>query len=171
VAWLACAAGELEQVRRIARDEVTRFGEELSRLDEALAGRQLDAEAKQDYQAALDAYETAGRAVARLEGPSGVGSLVAVLSDGRYALACVRARAAGDRVPAYRTPCFFNAHHGPSVADVEWTPPNGPTRKVPTCAQDLARIQAGEDPEIHYVELDERRVPYWDLAPNGKDSF
>jgi hypothetical protein len=162
------SAEELESVRRTADEDVTKFGEELTHLDEALAGRELDAAIRRDFQAALDAYELGKRAVARLRSAQAISTVVDALAEGRYAAACVRARAAGKPVPERRVSCFFNPQHGPSVVDVVWTPWSGGTRKVPACAQDAARLKAGDEPEVYYVKYGDRRVPYWEAGdPNG----
>jgi hypothetical protein len=145
----------------MAEEDVIQFGEELARFG---AGRELDAELRHDYQTALDAYESAHRAVDRLQSIDSVSAVAEALTAGRYALACARARAAGAPLPRRRTPCFFNPQHGPSSTDVVWTPASGPTRRVPACAQDAARVQSGEDPPVRYGEV---QVPAWEAgAPN-----
>ena len=65
------------------------------------------------------------------------------LEDGRYAVACVRARVAGEPLPVRRPPCFFNPAHGPSTTDIEWAPPGGQPRQVPVCAADADRRRPG----------------------------
>ncbi|MDX6259944.1 MAG: hypothetical protein QOH84_1632 [Kribbellaceae bacterium] len=166
------AAAELADIRWLADDDVTHFGEQLSRLDESLAGRELDADTRYDYQAALDAYEQAKRAAPRLHTRESISAVVDLLTEGRYALACVQARAAGRPLPERRVPCYFNPQHGPSTADVVWTPPKGGTRRVPVCAQDAARIAAGTEPEVHYIRYGELNVPYWEAGdPNEPYRF
>jgi len=151
----------------MAEEDAVQFGEELARFGGLLEGRQLDAETRHDYQAALDAYESAKRLVDKLSSLESVSAIVDTLTAGRYALACARARAAGEPLPERRTPCFFNPQHGPAAREVVWTPRNGPTRKVPACAQDAARIQAGEDPPVRMVRYGEQQVPTWEAgAPN-----
>ena len=160
-------ADELRQVRLMAEEDAIQFGEDLARFGELLAGRELDAETRHDYQAALDAYETAKRQVDRLTSIEQISAVVDTLTGGRYALACVRARVAGEPVPERRTPCFFNPQHGPAARNIVWTPRNGPTRTVPACAQDAARVQAGEDPPVRTVRYGEQDVPAWEAgAPN-----
>jgi hypothetical protein len=87
----------------------------------------------------------------------------------------VQARVAGQPPPELRVPCFFNPQHGPSVMDVAFTPPGRGTRKVPACAMDLARLKAGEKPEIRMVEIGGRRLPYFDAGaaffPYGEGYF
>lgn len=146
----------------MAEEDVIQFGEELTRF-----GGELDAEVRHDYQVALDAYESAQRIVDKLPSVDSVHAVVDTLTAGRYALACARARVAGEPLPERRTPCFFNPQHGPAAGDVVWTPLSGPTRRVPACAQDAARIRAGEDPLVRMVRYGEMQVPAWEAgAPN-----
>jgi len=76
----------------------------------------------------------------------------------------VQARVAGRPLPEHRVPCFFNPQHGPSARDVLWTQPGRGTRTVPACAQDAARIQAHELPEVRKVRIGGRAVPYWEAG-------
>ncbi|WP_405062886.1 hypothetical protein OG474_14950 [Kribbella sp. NBC_01505] len=168
-------AAELEQVRKLADEDVTLLGEELARLGAVVDGRELDVETRLDYQRGLDAYEAAQRAVGGVKSADGLSAVTDALATGRYAIVCVQARAAGLPVPERRVPCFFNPQHGPSTVDVVWTQPIRGTRKVPACAQDAARLKAGEDPEVRYVVIGSRRVPYWEagaaIAPYGRGYF
>lgn len=154
-------------MRLRAEEDAVQFAEELTRFGHQVAGDDLDAETRHDYQAALDAYEIAKRLVDKLSSVESISAVVDTLTTGRYALACARARVAGEPLPERRTPCFFNPQHGPAARDVVWTPRNGPTRKVPACAQDAARVQAGEDPPVRTVRYGEHDVPTWEAgAPN-----
>lgn len=166
---------ELDGVRRLADEDVTYLGEQLQRLDEEVAGHELDAATRVDYQAALDAYESAQRLVPRIGRADEVSKVTDTLSAGRYALACVRARVAGEPRPEQRVPCFFNPQHGPSVRDVLWTPPGRGTRSVPACAQDAARVANHETPEVRKVTIGSRPVPYWEAGaaflPYGEGYF
>ncbi|MGH3331873.1 MAG: hypothetical protein ACRDPJ_11295 [Nocardioidaceae bacterium] len=157
-------AAELEAVRRLAEEDVILLGEELAGLDATVADRNLDEDARRDYQTALDAYESAKQAVDRIGSPDQFSRVVDTLSTGRYALACVLARVEGRPVPQRRTPCFFNPQHGPATTDVLWTRPGRGTRTVPACAQDAARQAAGEQPEVRLVGIGARRVPYWEAG-------
>ena len=156
---------ELEPVKKLAFEDVTALGEELQELDLELAGRQLDDGERADYQRALDAYESAKTAADRMAEPDDVRHVTEILEDGRYAMACVRARAAGRALPTRRPPCFFDPRHGLSVEDVPYTPPGGTTRDVPACALDAQRVRAGADPDIRKVMVGSRRVPYWEGGP------
>ncbi|GAA1564492.1 hypothetical protein GCM10009789_17380 [Kribbella sancticallisti] len=166
---------ELEEIKRLADEDVTLLGEELSRLGEAVDGRELDAETRLDYQRGLDAYEAAQRTVRGIKSADSISTVTDTLATGRYAIICVRARVAGEPVPERRVPCFFNPQHGPSTTDVLWTQAGHGTRKVPACAQDAARLKAGDEPEVRYVRFHSRRVPYWEagaaVAPYGAGYF
>ena len=91
--------------------------------------------------------------------------MTGILNDGRYAVASVRARLAGEPLPARRPPCFFDPAHGPSTQDVEWAPPGGAVRTVPACAADAQRVLAGVDPAVRTVLDGSQRVPYWQAGP------
>lgn len=155
-------AVELEPVKKLAFEDVTALGEELQRLDLELAGRPLiDDGERADYQRALDSYESAKTAADQMSEPDHVRHVTEILEDGRYAMACVRARVGGLPLPARRPPCFFDPRHGLSVEDVPYTPPGGALRDVPACALDAERVRAGAEPDIRKVMVGSRRVPYW----------
>jgi hypothetical protein len=154
----------LEQVRRLADEDVTVFGEQLQRLDRTLAGRPLDPDAQHDYQTALDAYERGKWDAPRMQHPDEISRLVDTLATGRYALACVQARIEGRPRPELRVPCFFNPQHGPSARDVMWTTTRHGTRLVPACSRCATQLAAREKPEVLTVEIGSRRVPYWEAG-------
>ena len=156
---------ELEPVQKLAFEDVTALGTDLQDLDAELAGATLDAGARADYQRALDAYEAAKTAADRLGRPEEVRHVTEIIEDGRYAIACVRARVAGEPLPTRRPPCFFDPRHGLSVEDVEWTPPGGATRAVPACALDAERVRAGADPDTRQVMVGAQRMPYYQGGP------
>jgi len=158
---IARQAAELEPVKKLAFEDVTALGEELQGLDLELAGRALDEGQRADYQRALDAYESAKTAADQMARPDDVRHVTEILEDGRYAMACVRARVAGQPLPVRRPPCFFDPRHGTSVEDVPYVPPGGTQRDVPACALDAQRVRAGAEPDIRKVMVGSRRVPYW----------
>ena len=162
----AVAQAELESQlttsKRAAEEDVTKFGEELQRLDVDVAGHPLDEPMQQDYQRALDAYDNAKSSLDAVKQPDEIKHVTEILEDGRYAVACVKARVAGDPLPAKRPPCFFNPAHGPSSQNVEWAPPGGVLRDVPACPADAERVLAGADPYIRTVQVGAQRVPYWE---------
>jgi hypothetical protein len=156
---------ELESVKKMTFEDVTALGVELQVLDTDLAGRQLDPGANADYQRALDTYEAAKTAADRIERPEQVQDVTKILDDGRYAIACVRARVAGEALPQRRPPCFFDPRHGLSVEDVTYAPVGGAERQVPACALDAVRVKAGAEPDARQVMVGTQRVPYWQGGP------
>jgi hypothetical protein len=158
-------AAELEKVKAFAAEDVTKFGEELQRLDTDVAGHELDEATRQDYERALDEYDAAKKAIDTAQRPEDIKQIASILEDGRYAMACVRARINGQPLPQRRPPCFFNPQHGPSTEDVEWAPPGGAYRRVPVCPADAERVRAGAEPDIRKVTVDGERVPYWQGGP------
>ncbi|GAA2098443.1 hypothetical protein GCM10009841_11640 [Microlunatus panaciterrae] len=153
---------QLTVSKRAADEDVTKFGEELQRLDTDVAGHRLNEPMQQDYQRALDAYDDAKLSLDAVQRPDEIKHVTEILEDGRYAIACVKARVAGGPLPAKRPPCFFNPAHGPSSQDVEWAPAGGVPRGVPACPADAERVLAGADPYIRTVQVGAQRVPYWE---------
>ncbi len=156
---------QLATSKRAADEDVTKFGEELQRLDSDVAGHPLNEAMHQDYQRALDAYDNAKMSLDAVTRPEEIRHVTEILEDGRYAVACVKARVAGEPLPAKRPPCFFNPAHGPSSQDVTWAPPGGVERSVPACPADAERVLAGADPYIRTVQVGAQRVPYWEGGP------
>ena len=158
-------AADLAAVRTVADEDVTRFGEELQRLDVEMLVTPLDEPMRQDYQRALDCYESAKDILQKATEPDHIKHVTEALEDGKYAAACVLARKDGLPLPVRRPPCFFNPAHGPSTTDIEWAPSAGIPRQVPVCAADADRVQQGAEPDIRTVQQYFRRVPYWQAGP------
>lgn len=158
-------AYDLSVVRKVADEDVTRFGEELQGLDQDMLVTPLDEAMRQDYQRALDSYESAKEILHQATKPDDIKHVTEALEDGRYAAACVLARKNGDPLPVRRPPCFFNPAHGPSTTDIEWAPSAGVPRQVPVCAADADRVEQGAEPDIRTVPQGLRRVPYWQAGP------
>jgi hypothetical protein len=156
---------QLNQVRGALEEDITAYGEEVASLDLDPRNRAIPTEARDEYSSALDLYETAKSAAARAESPGHLRPVTAALEQGRWLLSCVRARLNGEGVPERRPPCFFDPRHGPSVADVEWTPPGGVPREVPACQADVIRLREGEEPDSRLVTVDGERRPYWEAGP------
>ena len=156
---------ELEPVKKLAYEDITALGTELQALDAEVSGVTLDEGAQADYQRALDAYEDAKVSGDAMTAPDDIKHVTGILDDGRYAIACVRARVMGEPLPTRRPPCFFDPRHGPSVTDVDYAPAGGASRSVPSCALDAERVGAGADPAVRQVMVGSRRVPYWEGGP------
>ncbi|MDH6624048.1 putative membrane protein YgcG [Streptomyces sp. LBL] len=155
----------LEKLRVVVDEDITAFGEELDRLDFHPAEAGADDVMRADYERALDAYDRAKSAMAEAAKPEDVRAVTQALEDGRFSLAALAARREGRPLPERRPPCFFDPRHGPSVADMTWTPPGGATREVPVCAADQARLADGRDPMVREVDTEYGRRPYWEAGP------
>ncbi|MER6344363.1 hypothetical protein ACWC10_28780 [Streptomyces sp. NPDC001595] len=155
----------LEKLRVVVDEDITAFGEELDRLDFRPAEPGADDAMRADFEHALDAYDTAKAQMAAARRPEDVRPVTESLENGRFALASLAARREGRPPPERRPPCFFDPRHGPSVADVVWTPSGGASREVPVCAADEARLADGQDPMVREVDTDYGRRPYWDAGP------
>ena len=153
------------QVRKVADEDVTRFGEELQELHIDTLTTELDVAMRQDYQRALDAYENAKSQLADATRPEDVTEVTKTLEDGRYAKACVLARQAGEPLPQRRPPCFFNPAHGPAQTDAEWAPPGGIRREIPVCLADADRLAQGAEPDVRKVRSGSQMVPWWQGGP------
>ena len=158
---------ELLAVKRTTEEDVTEFGEEVAYLDTITAGVELDEGGRQDYQSALNAYDTAKETLARVTDPQDIRHVTEALEDGRYAASCVRARVEGKPLPTRRPPCFFNPQHGPSVENVDWAPVGGQPRPVPVCAADAERVAVGAEPAARKVTTADgySRRNYWEAGP------
>ncbi|MFF8917050.1 hypothetical protein ACF08M_27965 [Streptomyces sp. NPDC015032] len=156
----------LDKLRVVVDEDITTYGETLDRLDFHPAEPGADDNMRADYERALDSYESAKTRMSRARHPSDVRGVTQALEDGRFSLAVLEARRTGGELPVRRPPCFFDPRHGPSVADVRWSPSGGTGREVPVCAADEIRLREGEEPLSRTVDTrDGRRRPYWEAGP------
>ena len=101
--WLAARSKRKRDAERTAAvrvtvdEDVTEFGEKVAALD--VNDPRLDDAGRADAQRALDAYEQAKTAADRMQRPEDAATVTTALEDGRFALACVDARANGQPVP------------------------------------------------------------------------
>jgi hypothetical protein len=132
-------ADTLDERRKLAREDVTRFGEELDAADVRLDG--VDTAA--DVQAAMDAYAEAGRVVDGEPDDLQLRGVRDTVDYGRWRLAKAQALIAGTPAPARRAACFFDPAHGMSVTDWMYTPAGGRAREIPVCASCRDRLSGG----------------------------
>ncbi|MFI5690277.1 hypothetical protein ACIA58_00435 [Kribbella sp. NPDC051586] len=132
----------VDERRATAREDVTRFGEELDAADVRLDSHDLTGTAA-DVQAAMDAYADAGRVVDGQPDDDKLREVRATVEYGRWRLACAQAKVAGTPSPARRAACFFDPGHGTSVTDWMYTPPGGRSREVPVCSACRDRLSGG----------------------------
>ena len=155
----------MRSVRKVAEEDVTRFGEELQGLHIETLTTTLDTPMRQDYQRALDCYENAKELLADARRPEDISAVTRALQDGRYAQACVLTRRDSKPLPQRRPPCFFNPSHGPAETDVTWAPPGGVPREVPVCLADAERVTTGAEPDSRMVRAGTGMVPWYQGGP------
>jgi uncharacterized membrane-anchored protein YhcB (DUF1043 family) len=159
------ATRSMDRLRQVTDEDVTRFGEELTGLHMDALTSELDAPMRQDYQRALDSYDNAKMLLHDAQKPDDITAVTRTLEDGRYALACVQARAAGEPLPTRRPPCFFNPAHGPAQTDVTWAPAGGEGREIPVCLADADRLANGAEPDTRQVRRGNQMVPWYQGGP------
>ncbi|WP_330173436.1 hypothetical protein OG875_07490 [Streptomyces sp. NBC_01498] len=156
----------LARLRVVVDEDITAYGEELDRLDFHPGEKGADDAMRADYERALDAYEKAKSLMDGAGHPRDVRAVTEELEDGRFSLASLAARREGTPLPERRPPCFFDPRHGPSVKDVDWSPPPaGARRPIPVCAADAARLEDGDDPMTRMVQTEYGPRPYYDAGP------
>jgi hypothetical protein len=156
---------ELADVKRAAQDDLLALAEDIRALDLDVEMPGVSAEARDDYGAAVAAYERADRTLDRARRPEDLEPVTSAIDEGRFAMASAKARLEGREPPERRPPCFFDPRHGPSTRDVEWAPPGGMPRPVPACEADALAVERGHEPEHREVEVGGRRMPYWQAGP------
>jgi len=154
-------AERLQEVRDVAEEDLVALGEDLRALEIDVEMPQGDDRAKESYVQALSCYERASADLDRAQKPQDLEPVSAALGEGRWAMASARAHLDGRPAPERRSPCFFDPRHGPSLKDVEWTPPGGAPREVPACTDDARRVERGEEPVSREVMVGGRSTPYW----------
>jgi hypothetical protein len=155
------SAERLQEVKDVAEEDLVALGEDLRALEIDVEMPQTDERAKEKYVQALSCYERASADLDRVQKPQDLEPVSAALEEGRWAMAAARAHLDGREAPERRAPCFFDPRHGPSLKDVEWTPPGGAPREVPACADDARRIELGEEPVSREVMVGGQSTPYW----------
>jgi hypothetical protein len=153
---------DFREVKEAAREDLVALADDVQGLEHKVEGNDA---AKRDYLAALDRYAQASSAFDRAVTPDQLAPVAESLDEGRYLMASAEARLEGNEPPERRPACFFDPRHGPSVRDVEWTPPGGQPRVVPACAADAVRIEEGEEPQSRHVLVGGQPMPYWAAGP------
>ncbi|CUR57134.1 hypothetical protein NOCA2390049 [metagenome] len=155
---------EIALLRRVASEDVEQFGEELAALNLDASGIS-EFETREDYQAALEAHESARSLLGDSASPQDISGVTSTLERGRHLRARVLARLNGQELPEQRPPCFFNPAHGPARADLQWAPRGGTPRSVPVCLEDVDRLSQGGQPEHRLVRSGSETVPWFEAGP------
>ena len=118
---------------------------------------------QQDYQRALDAYDDAKMSLDAVTKPDEIRHVTEILEDGRYAVACVKARIAGAAAAGQAAAVLLQPRPRALVAATSTGPrPVASPASVPACPADAERVLAGADPYIRTVQVGAQRVPYWE---------
>ena len=141
-------------------EDVTVLGEQVAELDVDTLADDLDPVARDHYRRALENYDQAKDLLAATATADDVVAVEQVVADARWHRAAVLAVRDGRPLPERREPCFFNPQHGPSMQDVEWTPPGGVARSIAVCSSDARRLVGGQAPEVRMVRVGDRWVPW-----------
>ncbi len=152
---------QLAEVKAAAKDDLVALADDVQKLEQGVDAPGAPAEAKQDYQSALDSYDKANRAFDHARRPQDVSAVTEALEEGRYRMASADALLHAKTPPERRPPCFFDPRHGPSTRDVEWAPPGGAARQVPACEADALAVERGRDPATREVMVGGRATPYY----------
>jgi len=158
-------AEEFAEVKDNARDDLVALGDDVRALELDVDMPGAPAEAKEHYAAALGCYDRADQRWRLARRPDDLEPVGSALEEGRWEMACARARLEDRELPERRLPCFFDPRHGPSTRDVEWAPEYGEPRMVPACEADALRVEEGEAPAAREVLVGGERRPYWDAGP------
>jgi hypothetical protein len=153
---------ELAEVKAAAHDDLIALADDVQKLERPV---ESNAEAKLEYDAALENYDKATHAYDRATRAKELEAVAGALEEGRYHMTAAQALLDGKQPPERRPPCFFDPRHGPSTRDVEWAPPGGAPRKVPACEADAQAVERGEEPASREVLVGGRSVPYWNAPP------
>ncbi|TCC56141.1 hypothetical protein E0H73_33840 [Kribbella pittospori] len=151
-------ANTLALMRMLAEEDVSELGAEVG----SLSTQAMDRDSRRNYVGAQQAYAAARGVLAELQGNESIHAATEAVATGQYELLCVRARLAGEPVPERRVPCIFDPRHGPSTTDVLWN--QSDQGRLPACADDAARLEAGDQPLIRDVEYTGLRMPYWQVG-------
>ncbi len=144
-------AAQVEDLRTAARDDLVALGDDVRAIDVPIEQRDADPRAREALGVALERYDQAETALDRARRPEDFAPITQALEEGRYEMEVAKSRLEGREPPERRPPCFFDPRHGPSVEDVEWTPPGGQPRLVPACQADAVRIAEGLEPTSREV--------------------
>ncbi len=146
--------------RRMVDEDVTVLGEQLADLHVDTLADDLDPVARHHYRRALESYDQAKHRLGASRTAEDVVAVEQVVADAHWHRVAVIAVRDGQVPPERRGPCFFNPQHGPSMQDVEWTPPGGTPRAIAVCAADARRLAAGDEPLVRMVRVGDRWVPW-----------
>jgi hypothetical protein len=159
----------------VARADLAAVADEVGVIDFDVQSPAAPPRAGDHYDEALRSFMLAGEQLERAQRPADLVAVGGALERARCELACARALLDGAEPPARTAPCLFDPRHGPSTAEVQWSPgqtgadgsagagARGDARPVPACTADTHRLAEGAPPEVRIVSLGGQPTPYWDV--------
>jgi hypothetical protein len=161
----------LEEALVVARSDLAAIADEVGVIDVDVQSPGAPPDAGNRYDEALRSFMLAGEQLERAQRSADLVAVGGALEIARYELACIRALLDGADSPAHTAPCLFDPRHGPSAAEVQWSPGNAgagagdrvDARLVPACAADARRVADGALPDVRIVPIGGRPKPYWDV--------
>ena len=98
--------------------------------------------------------------------PEDVTQVTQTLEDGRYARACVLARAAGEPLPQRRPPVLLQPRPRPGADRRRLgARPVAQPREIPVCLADADRLAQGAEPDTRQVRRGNQMVPWYQGGP------
>ena len=161
----------LEEALGVARSDLAAIADEVGVIDVDVQSPGAPPDAGDRYDEALRSFMLAGEQLERAQRSADLVAVGVALEMARYELACIRALLDGAASPAHTAPCLFDPRHGPSTAEVQWSPGHDgagggdrdDARFVPACAADARRVADGAPPDVRIVSVGGRPKPYWDV--------
>jgi hypothetical protein len=153
----------------VARSDLASVADEVGVLDVDVQSPAAPPDAQERYDEALRSFMLAGEQLERASRPAELVAVGGALERARFELACTRALLGGADPPERTPPCLFDPRHGPSAAEVQWSPgrpgaaARNEPRSVPACAADVRRLADVAPPDARIVSLGGRPTPYWDV--------
>ncbi len=173
----------------MARSDLAAVADEVGVIDVEVQSPGAPPDAGDRYDEALRSFMLAGEQLESAQRPADLVAVGRALEGALYELTCIRALLDGVAAPARTAPCLFDPRHGPSAAEVQWSPGHAgagdrggrggggargarggrggggsvDARHVPVCAADDRRLTDAAPPDVRLVSVGGRPRPYWEV--------
>lgn len=141
----------LEEIRRLARDDLTHVAAEIAELENTAAS-------PDDYYEAVALHHRAEELLTTIKSVEDARAVAQLAARARRAISIARD---GIPIDENAAPCFFDPRHGPSQRAALFAPEGGALRHVPACEACADELDAGRLPPLRRVLVDGHPQPYW----------